>query len=432
MKQLLGFALIVFVSTGSNWPQFRGPFSNGSSEETGLPSKWSQTENIAWTANLPGASAATPIVWEEHVFVSSTDASNDSLRAMCFDRRNGKLRWQREIAKGLRRDTRSNFASPTPATDGEVVVFFYGNGPLIAYDYEGKELWSRNVEDDFGQFAFLWTFSTSPILYEGKLILQVLQRDVAVEGRGFTDRKNESYLLALEPKTGEVIWRHVRPSQARAESLEAFSTPVPFEYNGRKELLVVGGDDLTGHDPETGAELWRWGTWNPSRIGHWRLVPSPIASGETILVCAPKSDPVYAIRAGGDGQLNDDWIAWTSEGIRELTSDVPTPAFYDGDFFVLSKGRKLLSRVDPSSGETKWTTKMLGRREFESSPLCADGKIYMINFDGEVYVVNANDGSVENKNEMGGSKDDSVRSSIVASHGQLFIRTNDKLYCVGR
>jgi outer membrane protein assembly factor BamB len=199
-----------------------------------------------------------------------------------------------------------------------------------------------------------------------------------------------------------------------------------------KELLLVGGDDLTSHDPASGKELWRWGTWNPTRIGHWRHVPSPVASDDVILVCAPKGDPIYAIKAGGTGRLDDGAIAWVSREQRVLSSDVPTPAFYDGDFFILSDVRRALSRVEPKTGAVKWTVETPGRSKYEASPLAADGKIYLINFIGELVVVKATDGAVVQVIPMAQPEDDPVRSSISASHGQLFIRTNTKLYCVGK
>ena len=424
--------LFASVCQSANWPEWRGPYFNGSTDETNLPSQWSQTENVAWTVDLPGPSAATPIVWDDRVFVSSTEPSKETLVALCFDGKTGRLLWRRDVDKGLRKDRRSTFASASPVTDGKRVVFFYGNGPMVAYDFSGKELWRRNIQKEYGEFAFLWTFSSSPTLYNGTLYLQVLQRDKAVDGHGFTDRKNESYLLALDPATGKTLWRHVRPSQAVAESREAFTTPVPFEFQGRKELLVTGGDDLTGHDPATGKELWRWGTWNPERIGHWRHVPSPVAGDGVILVCAPKRQPIYAIKAGGHGQLNDSAIAWVSREQPVVSSDVPTPAYYDGDFFVLSDVRKALSRVDPKTGEIKWSIQTPGRSKYEASPLAADGKIYLINFIGEAVVVDAKDGKILNVIAMAQPEDDPVRSTIVAANGQLFIRTNTKLYCIGK
>jgi outer membrane protein assembly factor BamB len=215
------------------------------------------------------------------------------------------------------------------------------------------------------------------------------------------------------------------------ESLEAFTSPIPFEFNGRKEILVAGGDCLTGHDPETGKELWRWGTWNPSRIPHWRLVPSPVTGGGVILACAPKKDPIYAIKAGGVGTLDDSAIAWVSRDIRDITSDVATPAFYDDDFFVLSKLRKCISRVVPETGKVKWTTPLPSRVEFEASPLLADGKIYMINHAGLVVIADAQSGKLLKQIPMAERGRNPVRSTISAAGGNLFIRTNEKLYCVG-
>lgn len=423
--------LLSVTLSAEEWRHWRGPLYNGSTPETGLPTDFSQTENIRWVADLPGRSAATPIVCRDCVFISSTDPVKEKLLAICFDRATGQLKWSQEAGAELEKDYRSTYAAPSPVTDGEVIVFFYGNGPLVAFDFEGQPLWKRDIQKEYGEFAFQWTFSSTPLLFESKLYLQVLQRDVAVGGRGLTSRENQSYLLALDPKSGQELWRVIRPSDAVMESREAFSSPIPFQYGGRKEILVAGGDCLTGHDPETGKELWRWGTWNPTRIPHWRLVPSPVAGSGIILACAPKRDPIYAIKAGGAGTLGDDAIAWTSQDVRDITSDVATPAYYDGDFFILSKSRKCISRVVPTTGEVKWTTPFPTRVEFEASPLVGDGKIYTINHAGLVVILDAKSGAILKEIPMAERGQNPVRSTIAAAGGNLFIRTNEKLYCVG-
>jgi len=228
------------------------------------------------------------------------------------------------------------------------------------------------------------------------------------------------------------LWKQVRTSDAVAESHEAYTTPIPYQFDGRQQLLIAGGDCLTGHDPESGKELWRWGTWNPNKIPHWRLVVSPAAGDGIVLACAPKRDPIYAIKAGGSGVLDDSAIAWKSAQERELSSDVPTPLFYLDDFFILSDVRKALSRVEPRTGKVKWTITTPGESKYESSPTGADGKIYLMNFRGDVTVVAAEDGKILTTVPMGEERDDATRSTIAVAHQELFVRTNKRLYCIGR
>lgn len=436
MKHFVLLALtltVVSSAQAGDWPQWRGPHFNGSSDERNLPSEWSKTDNIAWIADLDGEAASTPVVCGKRVFLSGVDAASDTLVVMAFDRTNGKRLWQHEIARGIRKDKRSNFAAPSPVTDGRTVIFFFGNGDLAAFDADGARLWARNLQKDLGVFRFGWTFSSSPLWYDGKLYMQILQRDVAAHDDDRYEGMRDSFLLALDPQTGKTLWRALRPSQAVAESREAFTTPIPYDDGSRRQLLIAGGDALTSHDPATGKELWRWGAWNPQRIGHWRLVVSPVAGKGVALACAPKREPIYAIKTDGSGLLDDQAVAWTSREVKEVTSDVPTPAFYDGDFFVLSDVRKNLARVEPRTGKVKWSVPTPGRAKYEASPLAADGKIYSINFDGQVALFDAANGRLLRTIPMDEpSNGEVVRSSIIAAHGQLYIRTTRKLYCVGK
>jgi outer membrane protein assembly factor BamB len=437
-KRVIGSIVMVgiaaFVTSHSlradNWPQWRGPLLDGSSNEKNLPVRFSKTENVQWAADLPGPSAATPIIWGDRVFVSSVDPKAKTTLAICLDRATGKELWRRETGSGMSQDDRSNYASPSPLTDGRLAWFFYGNGELIAFDFDGKKAWARNMQKDYGQFAFLWTFSTSPLLFDGKLYLQVLQRDVPVNGRGYKDAPNESYLLALDPATGKELWRQVRPADAVAESREAFTTPIPFTHDGRSELLVAGGDCITSHDPRTGQELWRWGSWNPSKIGHWRLVPSPVAGGGVVLACAPKGSPVYAVKAGGKGTLKDSDLAWISQD-REVSSDVSTPLFYKGRFYILNSDKRNLSCVEPANGKVVWTGSLESKAKIEASPTGADDKVYVMNQRGDVFVVQIGDEfKMLHTASLGDEGDKDLRSSIAVSQGSLFVRTGGKLYCI--
>lgn len=437
MKPLILLATLAAITSASipleagNWPNWRGPYFNGSSEEKGLPAVFSPEDGTIWKTQLPGEGASTPVVWGDAVFLTSIDESKDGIVAIRVDADSGEIVWSHKFGEGTRHDERSTFSGSSPVTDGKIVYFFSGAGDLAAYDFSGEQLWHRNIEKDYGEFAFQWTFSSSPQLYEGKLYLQVLQRDVPVNGRGRTDGPIESYLLAMDPATGETLWKHVRPSAAVQESLEAFSTPIPFMHEGRPEIVITGGDAISGHDPETGKEFWRWETYNPEKIGHWRLVPSPVYGQGVYLVCAPKGDPIYAIEAGGEGDLLGTANIWTTES-KEVTSDVPTPLYYDGYFYILNGRNKFLTCVHPTSGKVVWSQAIDGKVKLEASPTGVDGKIYLISHLGEVFVYSAGPegGQLLNSTTFGTSQSVNIRASIVPANGTLFIRTDDQLYAV--
>ena len=429
-----------------NWTNWRGPFYNGSSSDEAkgskLPVKFSGEKGFKWKASLPGPSAATPIIYNNYVFISSvqslknsSDKGQGNLLALCYDREKGDLLWTRNAGSGYRPggdgtdfqlDSKSNYASPSAVTDGQRVIFFFGNGDLVSYTLEGKEQWRRNIQKDYGDFCFQWTFSSSPTLHDGRLYLPVLQRNEMVHGRGKPN--SPSYLLCMDPATGKTIWQHTRPSEANKESLESFGTIIPHDG----QLLVAGGDVLTGHDPSDGKEIWRWGTWNRNhKEAWWRLVPSPVVGSGVVLACAPKKAPVYAAKLGLKGtHSGDKGLVWDSSDSPTLTSDVPTPLYYREKFFILSDLRKSLSRVDPLTGKIEWTISMPGKYKWRSSPTAGDGKIYTMNHNAEVIVVSAKDGSVLHLAKMGGAYDDNTRSSVAISSNQLFIRTNENLYCI--
>ncbi|MCX6379223.1 MAG: PQQ-binding-like beta-propeller repeat protein [Armatimonadetes bacterium] len=424
------------LTQAQDWANWRGPNYNGSINAANLPVKFSTTEGVKWSAELPGPSAGTPVVWKNYVFVTAADLKTQELLGLCFDRSTGTQLWKRSIGTGylpdgqgnkVQIDERGNYASPSPVTDGKRVVFFFGNGDLAAFTVKGEKIWQRNLQKENGDFCFNWTFSSSPILYAGKLYLQILQRDQTVSNRG--KNGSTSYLLALNPETGKELWRSERPTDAKMESREAYSTPIPYQHNGRKEILIAGGDYLTGHDPENGKELWRWGTWNPNHNEvWWRLVPSPVAGAGVVLACAPKRAPVYAAKLGGTGQAP---LAWQSEAKGDTTSDVPTPLFYEGKFYVLSDVKKALTCVDPATGNPIWTTKVPGIPMCWGSPTGADGKIYAMSLRGEVFVFSAQNGSLLAQNAMAGEENE-LRSTIAVAYNNLFIRTNTRLYCVGK
>ncbi|NNE91853.1 MAG: PQQ-binding-like beta-propeller repeat protein, partial [Verrucomicrobiales bacterium] len=224
---LLGGAFL----QAENWPSWRGPAYNGSTTEESAPSSFSKTKNVKWVIDLPGTGHSTPVVWGDAVFLTSVDEDAGGVVAMRVNAADGKVVWSKKYGDGVSQDNRSTYAGPSPATDGKTVVFFTGSGDLVAYDFDGNEKWKINIQEKYGPFAFGWTFSTSPLFHDGKIYMQVLQRDVPAGGRGFKDKKNESYLLALNPADGSEIFRVIRDSEALMESREAFTSPIPITHD---------------------------------------------------------------------------------------------------------------------------------------------------------------------------------------------------------
>lgn len=441
MKTIAALLLLASPGFAQDWPNWRGPKYDGSSPVTGLPQEIGPEKGIRWRASLPGPGASTPIVVGERIYLTSIDREADELIALCLDAKTGRERWRRSAGSGYKPGgagsgvalgRRSNYASPSAVSDGERVVFFFGNGDLLAFDLEGESLWSRNLQKDYGDFAFQWTFSASPTLWDGRVVIPILQRNEPANGRG---RKGaESFVLGLDAQTGKELYRSVRASQAVKESLESYATAIPYVGDtGRKELLVVGGDVITGHDPSSGKELWRWGTWNKDhREPWWRVVPSATVGAGVVLACAPKKAPVFAIKLGGSGVLSDEDLAWKSAGRpNPVSTDVPTPLFYAEAFYVLSDVAEALSKVDPVSGKVAWTRELPGKHFWRGSPTGADGRIWMVNHGGLLVAVDAESGDIVIEAEMGTADDDQVRAGVAAAAGCLFVRLEEELVCVG-
>ncbi len=433
------------VVLAGNWPNWRGPDQDGSSSESGLPEKFSTTEGVKWAAPVPGLSASAPVIWGDNVFITAPIAAEQKLVGLCYDKQTGKEKWRTTISEGseVQWDDKSNLASPSAATDGDRVYFLFANAIAAACDFSGKIVWKRDFKETHGAFATQWTYGSSPVIDGGKLYIQVLQRNESFKfqdkfEKGTAGKDMSSYILAIDPANGKDIWKQIRPSLANTESLEAFSSPVFTTYKGQRLMLISGGDTLTIHDAETGKEFSRIATWNPPGVDYnkfFRLVPSPVVGDGIAIVCAPKNSPIFAMPLDAKGETQP---IWQTEP-KGVTSDVPTPAFYKGHFYVLDGGKKLLHCLEPKTGKVVWSGELGGKTKFESSPTVVDDKVYCINFWGDVYVAKANTDKFEllAVNSMGdGSKPSgnaaSVRSSISISDGSLFIRTQEKLFRVGK
>ena len=433
MRRLLvsvGLALLITASAGAeNWPQWRGPYFNGSTTEKGLPTQWSKTEQVAWVAPMPGYSSATPVVWEDCVFASSPDEQKNLL-LLCLDRKTGQVRWKRVVSGGDFQKGRNNLASPSPVTDGKRVFSLFATGDLAAFDFTGQELWKRNLAKEYGSFAIMWIYGSSPMLCGGKLFVQVLQSNPRPDNYSHAledKRERKSFLLCLDPQTGKNLWRQVRRTDAISEAQEAYSTPIPYVSKRGAEILVVGADYVTAHSPDSGAELWRCGGLNARHERFWRIVPSAVAADGMIIACGPKRDPVLGIKDGGRGVVTDTHIAWR---FNEFPSDCTTPLVYQKRLFVLDGDRLMMTCLEPQTGRKIWQGNLGVREIFRGSPTGADGKIYCLSENGTVVVLDAgNEFKVLSTIRMGEAP---VRSSIAVAHGELFIRTAQNLYCVGK
>ena len=421
---LVCLGLLAFLrpaaSAAENWPQWRGPLFNGSTTEKNLPSTWSKTNNVLWATPLPGLSHATPIIWDDSVFVSSPD-EDKNLLLLCLDRQSGKVRWQKQVGIGDKTKGRNNMTSPSPVTDGKTVWVLYGTGDLAAYDFNGKELWARQLSKEYGRFSIQWLYGSSPMLYKERLYIEVLQRC------DDDTTKRESFILCLDPGSGTNIWRHVRPTDAEGESQEAYSTPIPGECSGGTEIVVVGGDYVTGNDAKTGEELWRGGGLRNFRhLGDARLVPTPVLADGLVIVSGAKRNPMLAFLDCGKGDVTSNGLAWT---YKEYPTDCTTPLFYQGNLFELDGDRQMMVCMDPKTGQVHWQ-KPLGNREiYRASPTGADGKIYCLSENATAVVMSATDGEVLSTIPM---EEGQTHATIAAAQGCLFVRTAQHLYCIGK
>jgi outer membrane protein assembly factor BamB len=406
-------ALLLTASPhAENWPQWRGPSQNGVSGETGLPVRWSKTENIAWKLALPAWSGSTPIVWGDRVFLSV--ASGSDLFLWAIDRSTGSTRWTARLGGGNQRMQKQNMSSPSPVTDGRYVWVLTGTGILKAFDFDGKELWGRDLQKEYGRFGLNWGYGSSPLLYDDSLYVQV------VHGM---HTQAASYVLRIDKATGRTVWKIERPTSARYESKDSYATPALVRLGSTNEIVVSGADVVTGYEPATGRELWRAEGLNPDRDGSARVVASPTVVGD-LIVAPSRERPLIAVRAGGRGDVTRSHVVWTlNDG-----TDVPTPVS-DGTLLYLINDRGIMSAIDVKSGKAVYGRQRLPSSTYSGSPVLADGKIYITNEDGMTSVVKAGPTfEILSRNNL----DEYTLSSPAVSEGQIFIRTEAFLYCIGQ
>jgi outer membrane protein assembly factor BamB len=416
------FVSALFLSTlataavsAENWPAWRGPSANGLSAEKGLPSTWTKEENVTWKLAMPDRSGATPIIWGDIIFLNVAEADKDSLSLWAVDRTKGEVLWKKPIGGGNTVMRKQNMSSPSPVTDGKRVFVMTGTGIFKAFDFKGAELWSRDIQADYGKFGLNWGYASSPLLYEGALYVQVLH------GMKTDD---PSYVMKIDPGTGKTTWKVERPTVAIRESPDSYTTPAVAKTGAKTwELVITGGDAVTGHDPATGKELWRANGLNPENNPFHRIVASPLVV-DGLIYAPSRVKMMLALKPGGRGDVTTSSKVWEFD----RGPDVPTPVS-DGKHVYVVDDRGVLHLLDAKTGAVIYGPQRLISGTYSSSPVLADGKLFISNEDGVTVVVKAGtEFAVLAENKL----EEYTLSSPAVSDGQLFLRTAGHLYCIGK
>ncbi len=396
----------------ANWPAWRGPDGNGISAERDLPTSWSQTENVAWRLPMPSWSGSTPVIWREHLFLNVADGQD--LQAWAVDRNSAAILWKRPLGTGNYKANKQNMSSPSPVTDGRTVWFMTGTGIVKAFDFKGAGLWSRDIQAEYGKFGLNFGYGASPLLHDGALFIPVLH------GMKTDD---PSYLLKLDGNTGKTLWKRERATTARNESPDSYVTPQLLRTGGKAEVVLSGGNCVTGHDPASGEETWRaWGL-NPTDDGFYRIIASPVVF-DGMVYSPTRVRPFLAVRGGGKGDVSKSHVAWTFDN----GPDVPSPVT-DGKLLYLPTDKGIMWVVDAKTGKQVYGGKRIRPATYSSSPVLADGKLYISNEEGTTVVLKAGpEFEVLAENHLG----EYTLSSPAVSDGQIFLRTDKAVYCVGK
>jgi outer membrane protein assembly factor BamB len=410
-----------------NWPQWRGPTGDGVYSGPDLPLKWSETENVAWKCPLPDG-ASTPVIWDNAIFATGQDGAK--LILFRVDRDAGKVVWSVQVGtgtvsksepRGLRPSRGNqvfhrlhNFASPSPVTDGDVVVAHFGNGDLAAYDFAGKQLWKHNLQREHGTYTIWWGHANSPVIV-GDLVISVCMNDSLADLPGKTPV--DSYLVAHDKRTGAQRWKTLRNTDAPKEEADAYTTPLLRTVNGHQELVIMGGNHLDAYDPATGKRLW----FVPDLTGG-RTVTGPTLGGGLIFATRGKKEPLVAVRVNGTGKLPPDSVVWSH---AKETADSSSLVYHDGLlFWVTDIG--LAHCVDAATGKEHWS-RALFKGDYKPSPIVANGRVYFLNLRGRCTVIAA---APEFKELAENVVDDETIASPAAADGRLYVRGRKGLYCI--
>lgn len=387
-----------------NWPRFRGPDGNGHSIDTNLPTEW-DTDSITWKLELPMSGHSSPVIWGDRIFLTGTTgaASNVQRHVMCVDRRTKKTLWKKQVAEGSgeKLHKMNSWATASCVTDGERVIAFFGPGGLHCFDMDGKPQWQVRS----GDFPGTWGVAASPVIV-GDLVIQNC------------DAVGDSFLLAVNKKTGKEAWKTPRTAKPRG----GWSTPVLITTKEREELLLNGEFGVQSYDPGTGKPLWFCKSFNG------RGAPAPVFGHGLAYVVSGKIGDVYAVKPGGKGDVTASHMKWHSP--RRGRRDLPSPTLV-GDYLLVIGMDGIATCYNALSGESLWNERLGGN--FSASPVVANGLVYAGAENGTVSVLKIGEKcEVIARNKIKSPISEYFRSSMAASDGQLFLRSDKFLYCIGK
>ena len=391
-------------SSQANWSRFRGPDGTGSSSDTNVPTKF-DADDLVWHTELPVRGHSSPIVWGERIFLTGATQKGDSVErhVLCLARDSGRLLWDQvaTTGEGELLHKMNSWATPSCATDGERVVAFFGAGGLHCFDHSGRLIWSREL----GGFPGRWGVGASPIFVDDMVIQNC-------------DAEGDSFLVAVDRRNGKDVWRTPRESKPRG----GWSTPIVIQADGRRELILNGEFGVDAYEPGTGKPLWNCKGFNG------RGTPVPAWGDGRLYAVNGKSGDVYAIRPGGSGDVTASHMEWHTD--RRGGRDLPSPVLVD-DCLVVVNMTGIVTGYDAKTGRELWKERLGGN--YSGSPVVAGGLVYLLAENGDVNVIDAGERfELIARNSIAQNSDEVFRSSIAISDGQLLIRSDQRLYCVGR
>jgi outer membrane protein assembly factor BamB len=402
-------AAVAEGSYGADWPAFRGPHGDGVSSEKDVPLNWGPEENIKWKTSLPAKGNSSPIVSKGKVFLTCATDEGKQRGLYCYDRQTGKQLWSKIVAFAGEDPTHATnpYCGSSPAADGRRVVAWHGSAGLYCYDYDGNELWSR----DLGTFKHIWGYGSSPVFLGEKIILNC--------GPG-----ERMFVTAIAAADGKTLWQKDEPGGASGlkegeKWIGSWSTPVVAKLNGRDQILVSLPFHVNAYDPDDGKIVW-------TCDGLDKLAyTSPVVGDGIVVAMGGFHGPALGVKAEGTGNITDAnrlWLTTTANPQRIGTGVVV------GKYLYIADEPHIAQCLEMATGKEVWRAR-ISDGAIWSSPILAGDRLYVTNQNGTTVVFQANPEKFEVLAEN--KLDEPSNSTIAISDGQIFLRTSEHLYCIG-